>query len=279
MAESKRVTDSLGQNNCKVILDTKQEINRYYLEKLNCPGLPFDDLKAVGGRNRLLAWLGRCRTNYIAFGCISSSLPENYPLILQKYPYLVMHKSYVGGDFYLFSKISPVKKLDEYFYAAVNTFEPSLPEWGFVKDSQCSDSLPIDGKKSFHALPGAEFSPTFYVPLRNLVHTENDVIDVAVDLRLPVVFPAAWLVVSITSGKKVIYWDSTPVSDYISPGGTGRVFHSLRLSDTDLRHHGLILKAFLWNPVKSPYVMDNFSVKLRTGNPVLYGIYRKISLY
>ena len=278
ITESKHAADSLGPYNCTVILDTKKEINDWYLKKLDYRNLQFTDFKTIRGRREFMALLDHAKSNYLAFGCIAASGPINYPLILSTYPYLAQHKTYAGGDFYLFTKIKPVKARDEYFYSAVNTFEQNFTEWGYVNNRQCTDSLALDGEKSYDARAGQEFSPTYFVPLRPLLRDENDVVDVSVDMRLPMVFPAAWLVVSVTSKEKIIYWDSTPVNDFISPGQTGRVFHSLRLSDIDLRHHGLTLRAFIWNPAKLPYIMDNFTLKVRRGNKVVYGLYRKVGL-
>jgi hypothetical protein len=255
-----------------------KEINAYYLEKLNCPNLKFhyfNDLK----KGSLASWLDSCNADYLAFGCLSSTKIETYPLGLEQFPFLIQHKPYCGGDFYIFSKIKPQTVTDEYFYSKVNSFEPSLPEWGWINENQCSDSLTIDGKKSFSNNTGAEFSPTYTFPLRDLMRTVNDVIDVSVDLKIPLVFPGALLVMTVTSDGREIKWSSVPVSDYVQPGGQGRVFHSMRLSDIDFRHHRLMFTAFLWNPMKLPYVMDNFSVKVRSGNPVIYGLIRKVGQY
>ncbi len=277
VAESKQVVDSLGSFNCTVILDTKKEINPYYLEKLNCRDLPFRYFESIGGKGRLLSFLDSCKSNYLAFGALSSTPWENYSLMMEKFPYLVQHNSYCGGDFYLFSRIKPDHVKNEYFYEVVNSFEPSLPEWGWINEQRCIDSLTIEGKKSFVSNAGLEFSPTYSKPLRDLMHTSNDVIDVSVDMRTPMVFPGAWLVVSVTANGKDIKWSSAAVNEYVKPGHEGRVFQSLRLSDIDLRHHALMFNAFVWNPMKLPYIIDNFRVRVRSGNPVIYGLYRKIT--
>jgi hypothetical protein len=82
--------------------------------------------------------------------------------------------------------------------------------------------------------------------------------------------------VIITANGKEIKWDSAPVNEFVNPGHLGRVFYSIRLSDVELRHHGLVIKAFIWNPLKKPYIMDNFRVRVRSGNPFIYGLYREI---
>jgi hypothetical protein len=276
VAQSKLVVDSLGASRCKVILGTKKEINPYYLKKLDCTTLPFSYFEDIGEKGALLSYLDSCKADYLAYGCLSSTNWENYPLILDKFPYLVQHQPYCGGDFYLFSRIKPIKQIDEYFSSVANTFESNLPEWGYVDEKQCLDSLPIEGKKSFVNSTGSEFSPTFTKSLRDMIHSEHDVIDVFVDIRTPLVFPGAWLVMTVTSNGKDLKWSSVAVNDYVKPGHEGRVYHSLRISDLDLRHHGLIFNAYIWNPMKSPYIMDNFTVRVRRGNPVIYGLYRKV---
>lgn len=276
LVESKHLSDSLGAGNCSILLDTKKEINTWYLARYHLTGLRFKYLSLLQGKRGLQEYLNRCSTNYLAFGCISSSPNENYPMILEKYPFLVRHQAYVGGDFYLFSKARPIEERSEYFYKVVNTFEPSASEWGWVNPKQCIDSLAINGSKSFAVRDGAEYGPTFNVPLRPLLHGENDVVDISADLRLPSVFSNAWLVVSVTSDKRNIYWNSIPVRDYLSPGQTGRVFISMRLSDIEMRHHRMMFMTFLWNPGKLNYIMDNVTVRVRSGNPVIYGLFKKV---
>ncbi len=276
VSESKRMADSLGIERCKVILDTKKEINQYYLRKLNCPSMPFSYFQDIGGKRSFLTYLDSCKTDFLAFGCLASTNWENYSLVMEKFPYLIRHKPFCGGDFYLFSKIKPAQSTSEYFYEVTNSFDPSRTEWGYANVKQCTDSMPITGKKSFANNIGSEFSPTFIQPLRDLMHSENDVIDVSVDIRTAMVFPCAWLVVSLTSDGKNIFWSSAPVNDYVNPGNQGRVFQSLRLSDTDLRHHHLMMNTYVWNPMKSTYIMDNYRVRVRSGNPVIYGLYRKL---
>jgi len=276
LKESKKALDSLGSSDCQVILDTRQEINNWYLEHMHLGSMPFMLVNSPEGARGMMQNVARCNGNFLAFGCIAASEPVNYLLILEKFPFLVEHKTYAGGNFYLFSKNRPRRMVNEYFFSTTNTFEPSPPEWGYVNEKYCSDSLPIDGARSYVAGNAPEFSPGYTHPLREMLHSEYDVIDITVDVRTPPVFPAAWLVVSITSGSKVIHWNSVPVNSFVEPGHQGKIFCSLGLSDLDFRHHGLVFSTYLWNPGKLTYVMDNFTVKVRNGNPVIYGLIRKI---
>ena len=274
--ESDHLADSLGADRCLVILDTKKEINRFYLSKPEYARLPFIYLQDIKGKGSLMNLLDSCKAQYLAFGSLSSTNSEFYPLMMERFPFLVRHKSYCGGDFYLFSRTEPPLFSNEYFYEKVNTFEPSLPEWSWVSEKQISDSLAISGKRSYANITGSEFSPSYIRSLRDMIHSENDVIDVSVDIRTPLVFPGAWLVLAVTSDGKVIKWNAASVNDYVRPGHEGRVFQSLRLSDIEFRHHRLMFNTYIWNPMKSHYILDDYRIKVRSGNPYLYGLYRKL---
>jgi 4-amino-4-deoxy-L-arabinose transferase-like glycosyltransferase len=273
--ESQKATVEAGASDCLVLLDTKKEINQYYLDKYDFSQLPVHYFQDIAGKQSIIPFLDTVRTDYVALGSINC---EIYAQVNEKFPFLVKHHTYSGGDFYLFSKIKPAKIITEYFYEVNNGFEPSLPEWGWVDETKCSDSLPVDGKRSYLNDSGAEFSPTFSKSLRSMIHAESDVIDVSADMKLPMVFPGAWLVITVTSDGKILKWISVAVNDFIKPGQQGRIYQSLRLSDVEFRHHRLMFNTYIWNPTKSNYVLDNFRVRVRSGNPIVYGLYREVGM-
>ena len=275
VAESVSAADSLGTGRCTIILDTKKDINRYYLRKLDCTELPFRYLADFSGKGSLLTFLDSCKGDFLAFGCLASADPVYYPMMMEKFPYLLKHKSYFLGDFYLFSKIKPPDAPGEYFFTRINSFDPGLPAWGWVHEDLSTCSLPFGENASF-INPGWEFSPTYTFPLRDLIHSENDVVDVSVDFRVPLMFQGARLIESVTSDGKDIKWLSASVNDYVKPGHQGRVLLSMRLSDVEILQRALLFNAYIWNPRKSPFIMDNFAVRARSGNPIIYGLYRKI---
>lgn len=277
VADASAAVDSLGNDRCTILLDTKKEINPYYLRMPEFKGLAFRYLEDVGQQGKLVTYLEGLNTDFLGFGCLSSTAWENYAVIAGRFPYLITHKKYNGADFYLFARQPPQHPVKEYFREYVNTFEGAVPEWGYYNDSLCSDSVVLEGKKSYAEKAGREFSPTFSLPLRSMIRSADDVIDVSVTMQTPMVFPAAWLVVSVTSGGKQIYWNAASVNSYVTPGGQGTVYQSLRCSDIDLRHRDLMFGTFIWNPVKSPYVMDHFRVRVRSGNEVMYGLYKKVA--
>jgi hypothetical protein len=273
---SKYLTDSLGAGNCAVILGTPEKINAYYLKKFHYSDLRYVSEDSLGVNGHIRSFLDNTKSAYLVYGTIPSSQWEHYALIIERFPYLIKHIMYCGGDLYLFSRYKPLKEKTEYFYEVVNDFETIRPEWINTDESNSKDSLPLNGTRSYWNIDTSEFSPTFFKPLRDLIRTGYDVVDVSVDVRIPQIFPGAWLVTSVTSGKKIISWRSIPVNTFVTPGHEGKAFISLRVSDIDLKHHALIFNAYIWNPMKLSYEMDDFTVRVRHDNPVIYGLYRPV---
>lgn len=85
------------------------------------------------------------------------------------------------------------------------------------------------------------------------------------------------MIATVTSKDKIITYVITPISDYVLPGNSGRAYISVRLSDVEFRHHAMKFSIYLWNPNHGRFMMDNFSVRVRSGNPVVYGLYRQIA--
>jgi hypothetical protein len=263
-------------DSASIVLDTKKEIHELILSRID--PLPFMGkfLEDIGTRGKLVDFLGETREKTLGFGCLASTSWENYAVIQSVYPYLKEHICYAGGDYYVFSKDDSSERIDEYFLRFRNTFKPSLQEWINFNPQQLTDSSAIDGNISYQCDTSSAFSPTFQKGLRDLIRSDNDVVDISVDMQLPLVFPGAWIIATLTSGDKTIYWGSMPVTDFIKPGTSGRAFLSLRMSDMDLRHHQIMLTSYIWTPGKVPYLLDNYTVAVRKGNPVIYGLIRPI---
>jgi len=48
------------------------------------------------------------------------------------------------------------------------------------------------------------------------------------------------------------------------------------LSDVPVGKRNLVIKIYIWNPGKNRFVIDNFIISRRAGNPVIYSWYQKI---
>ena len=88
------------------------------------------------------------------------------------------------------------------------------------------------------------------------------------------------LVAQIESGSKNVFWGGANFNEFIPPDINStewyKIHNSIKLSDLNLLDDDLILKVFVWNKNKADFLIDNFRISLRSGNPIIYGLFEKI---
>ena len=126
-----------------------------------------------------------------------------------------------------------------------------------------------------------EYGPAFSSPLGDLADGKNDLIDVSVRIRDLDTLNRSLLVVSFEDEKGIVMWSAVPVKDY--DPGTGEwytVYHSVRpgrhYRPKILERRNPEVKVYIWNRGHDQYLMDDFRILARPGNPVLYGLTEKI---
>lgn len=274
--ETNRIAVTPGVERCRIVLDAMKEIHPYYEEMQGGKTVPFNYFGDLWKTKQFVTFADTSSTPWFLLGTLSSTRQESYPIILRKYPFLVDHKRFFGGDIYLFSKQPDPSLPDEYHTRYLNDFGGHAEGWPWIGKEELSDSMPPEGNRSYLLRSGQEFGATFQASLRGMIKQESDIIDVSADLQRPVDSPETWLVAAVTSGDRTLMRVSSPVSDFVQPGSAGRVWVSLKCSDLDFRHHRILLTAYLWNPGKGTCLVDNFSVAVRSGNPFIYGLFRDI---
>ncbi|HNY03107.1 MAG TPA: glycosyltransferase family 39 protein, partial [Bacteroidales bacterium] len=74
--ETQRQVTEKGADRCLVLLDTKPDINDYYLRKLKAPSLSFSLVEPGGSKGALAGRLDPSRARYLVFGALSSTRQE-----------------------------------------------------------------------------------------------------------------------------------------------------------------------------------------------------------
>ncbi|MCL2510497.1 MAG: hypothetical protein FWF09_00435, partial [Bacteroidales bacterium] len=83
------------------------------------------------------------------------------------------------------------------------------------------------------------------------------------------------LVASLENEKGSIYWGGTPFDKYVTDEDIGQwitVHHSVKLSDIRLKEKNITFKTYIWNKGNRNFTVKDYSVFLREGNPVIYGL-------
>lgn len=265
--ETERSLEEYGEEDCLALIDSHQRISDYYYERLD---IRFEHhrLDGFADKKEFIRLLKESPHAYLSLGVDSETDLVIPGIILDHYPRLLKQIDYQGGNYYLFSREST---RDQWIYSSTNTFEENEAHWSVGVDSLLSDVGGLNGTSYFMG-PAHGFSPTFKIPLHEFTGHKNNIIDVSLSVRNLDSLNNALLVVSLGGKKKAVAWTSASFSDY--DPGTGEqytVYHYIR-PGRHFSKRNLELQVYVWNREKNSFLIDDFRVRTRSGNPVLYGL-------
>ncbi len=267
-------------SNTVYIIDSHEKISDYYISKLNIDtnfvnfSNHFQNIKEF--KNFLETEIDN--NDKLFFGCLSSIPPNIVPLIQDYFPNIEIQNNYCGGSTYLFTKQIKERNntISNLSFENVNS-----KNWSSIDTSNIiSISDLIRNDNVYHIKNETEWGPAFSGLLNEIIRNENNFIDISVKVKAKEDLDDVIMVGSIESNGKNIYWGGTEFQEFILPlnenSGWISVHHSIKLSDIYLKHNDILLKVFIWNKGRKNFIIDNFSINLRNGNPIIYGLNEKI---
>ncbi|MDP4265955.1 MAG: glycosyltransferase family 39 protein [Bacteroidota bacterium] len=261
------------------VLNIDKYISDYYVNKLKLDS-NYIPLSRFGSKLKFIEFLSKQEKNkYLFFGEADSygSYPELVPIILDYYPSIMQQKNYTGSTSYLFSKsYNRGKDIDSIF--SYMDFEKENRYWSGIDKNYLEDTNVFKGKYSYYMSSLLEWGPTFTNDLNKLCTRRNDYIDISVNIKSNDNIKDILLVSSMESNKKIIDWRTETLETYISPRSRNKwvkVYLSVKLSDIYLNYPNIKIKIFVWNRGKHNILIDDFIVKVRKGNPIIYGNFDK----
>jgi len=278
LVDTQQKVNELGKENCAVLLVNHPRINQYYFEKL---GLTFDyfnylkEGEDVNYQNlfEIVDYVNNSETQYFIYGSVAYA-PENiHSIIKARYPTLLQQRHYYASKMEVFeNNISTTK---EYTYINVLDFDKPDEKWNFDKSKLGKTSLGST-QYVFEIDSLSEYSVNFKIDLNDLALSQNDIIDLSVDVFSQKDFEEVLLVASISQGDSTLKWMGVKPSQFDIEKSKWESLHlSIDIRDIDLSQP-TILKTYLWNKDKMNFYINSFAVKIRKGNPILYGLTEKI---
>ncbi|MFW6257656.1 MAG: hypothetical protein ACOC11_02615, partial [Prolixibacteraceae bacterium] len=272
------ITVKETNSNIVSIIDSHKKITRYYLEKHKTDSA-FTWFDSFDNEAEFTGFLREKSTtnDFLYFGALASVKPNTVPIIRQYFPVMQVQNNYFLGSTYLFSKSGE----DNRKYVTRYGFETSPPEgWSSVNNERIVDTEGLNETFSYRMDSLAEWSPTFTAPLGPIISHENNYIDLSVKVKSESKISEALLIATLESEDEVVHFSGADFKTFVKAATDSnewyRVFHSLKLSDMNLDFSNLTLKAFVWNKGKNTFLIDDFTIRVREGNPVVYGLYEKI---
>lgn len=243
----------------------------YHEQYLKPDNIPFVKADRVTDLKSLQQALTASTDRFIFYGYMAGATPEIYPLINSYYPYLFKTIDYYGGNVSIFSK-EPVSGSGDNLFSSSCGFEGEVLHWSGVQQDRLNDTAASEGKFSYIYNPETEWGPAFSIKLQDIANKSN-FIDIAVDVLPGAGFTNAFVVSSIDNDTVHTDWRSTAFNLFnISVGEWSVVTHSVKLPDTDFDFKNHTLNIYIWNAEKQSFLIDNFRVNIRKGNPILYWI-------
>ena len=270
-----------SNKNMLSIIDSHEKISKYYLSELKIDS-DFVWFSSFGSEKEFKQFIEEKSKEYsmLYFGALSSNNPLTIPVIEDYFPGILTQKNYVGGASYLFSKE------DNDGHDVVNLLNFELIDnisWGNINNSKFIDSFFFSEHTSYLIDSLTEYGPTFTGKLDTMITHENNFIDISIKVRAknPENLKEVFLIAQLESNNKLIDWGGTNFEKLIT-GNSNKdewitIHYSIKLSDVNMNFRDIILKTFIWNKGGNTFSIDDFKIKVREGNPVVYGLIEKFN--
>jgi hypothetical protein len=260
---------------------THYNITQYYIDKLSIEN-DYVDYHSLRGEKNLVNLLEENHTNYdsLYFGCLSWSNPLIIPIIMDYFPKITWQRNYFAGTSYVFTKGENSAEI-----VSILDFESKNTEnWSSIISENISDTLETQNNKVYFI--NSEWSPTYMDKLSNVIdHNSNNFVDISVSIFPITITDKIQLVSSIErSDGEVLDWRSTSFNTFIDTNENRErwfnIHHSIKMSDLFIQNNNdeVFLKVYIWNQGESLFFIDDFAIKHRHGNPLIYGRYNKIPM-
>lgn len=258
------------------VINTNTEFSEFYVKKYSIEK-PFTGYEIFKTEADFIRFMEEVKDKYDAvfYGCVSVMNPVIIPIIREYFPYEKWSKNYSPGDSHFFTKGENNTEI-----ISLLDFESEKENWRLPEKKNVSDSLFVSGKHAYFMGKNNEWSPDYTGRFSKINPEKNDFIDVSISVYSSGNMSNVMIVSEIKQdNNKVIEWKATRFSDFIHPEDTvkkwRKVFHSIKLQDVSMNGKTATLSIYVWNEGRREFYMDDFTLRLRKGNPIIYALYEK----
>lgn len=238
--------------NVASLIHSSSRITQYYWDKIPISA-PFFLIDSINEKELVTLVKEQAeKADYLYLGVVSSNRPNTVPIIQEYFPNIKWQNNYQAGTTYLFSK----------------------------GERNCADTIHFSEINPRFIDSLTEYSSTFSKSLFEIISNQYNLIDISVKFLVPEKYEDIILVSSLENEQGCIYWDGASFDKYVTDEDIGQwvtIHHSVKLSDIYLKHKNIEFKTYIWNKGKRNFTIKDFSILLRTGNPIIYGLQYKMS--
>ena len=268
------------ENGTIAIVDLPEEVMGFY-RKLWCVNpsqAPYINLRTqpLGTLDSLLA---ETEVSSCFYGQTTHAQPENVAKVQARFPFLVKRVDRNDGQTFLFRSSPSSNRIDDTDLKGLRTPQAIGGEDWVIDSSIKLVSDPANAP--FLALErwdftGHEYGALFEKPVNELAKTDNDVIEIRADVERSEPSCDLRLVAELKNGDSTVFYRASELLQLPHPKDRSALITAVKLADLPGHGNGLSLKAYLYNPGLKKVSISSLSVRVRQGDPVLYGYFQPI---
>ena len=123
---------------------------------------------------------------------------------------------------------------------------------------------------------GHEYGAVYDGPVYQLAKGPNDVIEVRADFTAVDALSDLSLVVELKKGDITHFYRAAQMADALRANGNIALIAAVKLADVPGHGEGLRLRTYLYNPGRKRAHISALGLRVRAGDPVLYGLFQPI---
>ncbi len=262
-------------NDVYIINDCIPYYNEYYFEKYGME-VPYTTKRNTGiTRAGFVKTIKAIEQHTIVAHAIDE---EEYRIIKESFPYIADVKKGFTYEIITFSKDTSMRFIDYDKSIAYTDFNKYIGNWKNVRAGINADT--IENTNYLQLDRSVQWGPSVTFTLSDIANDVHGIIDAVVECEPTETVSKLLLVVSVMDGDKVVFWNSSDITDY-SPQLNSRINLHIGIDlQTALQGYnslnGLDLRFNIWNKDGLELKIYSFEVFARPGNPIRYSLYNKL---
>ncbi|MDI3526654.1 MAG: hypothetical protein PWR03_837 [Tenuifilum sp.] len=259
------------------LIDLHPGIARYYFKKLDIDSTMFINLRNLKTR---CEFEKICKENLkqggIYIGCCSEIEPEYLNLLTSYYHRVVWQKNYHGATTYFLD----TSRVEEKVISILN-FEDRIPnEWTKVNNDYIIKETLNPINKVYNITENVEWGPTFCSQFRIPKEFRNGFIDVSIKVKCSDEEKLDEIIlVSEIEGFHISNWRGRSAKDFsciVGENGWINIYNTAKIPELKILNKKVKLKIYLWNKGNQMFLIDDLKIKIRKGNPIIYGLLEEV---
>ena len=251
-----------------LLIDSHRKISDYYLKK-NHLTLPLVWLDSFDSEIEFRTFIKKQshQFNEVYLGAWASLNPTYLSIVEEYYPFIKSQENYYGGSTSVYSSLDG--ESISTVVSILDFTEDSHPHWENINE----DKIVKDVRPMYLLDSANEWSPVFHKNISDMISHPNDEMVVSVRIKPIQSVENISLVMVVEEEGKVLHWSNVLFDRFVkdSTNDWHIVHQAIGLANIPVGDSA-VFKAFIWNEGLGTYLLDDYEVKYRVGNPVIYGL-------